>query len=276
MLDVQGSTITRSHAIQNVGVSGLDYPLTVDLGGDAFRAAAKWTLGVSLRADQRGAHMSRFVESVDALGGVDDNPVSISGMVEFAGRIRQTLEASRATCEVQFTWFRRVHAPVSRKSALNPHQVTWQVESSRDVEGAGAGNDRAVVTVQVPVKSLCPCSKAISDRGAHNQRSKITVSVRGSNQSVTRLPSVERIVAMIESHASSPVYPLLKRADEKYVTEHAYDNPGFVEDLVRAVAGSLEDLAEDFPGVEAFRVHVRNEESIHAHDCFAEITSKNW
>jgi len=263
MLDIQGSTITRSHAIQNVGVSGLDYPLTVDLGDDVFRTAAKWTLGVSLPADQRGAHMSRFVETVDSLG---DSPLSLAGMVAFAGRVRETLEAKRASCETRFTWFRRVYAPVSRKSALNPYTVTWHVESFED------GNSLVVVTVEVLVKSLCPCSKAISDRGAHNQRSRITISLRGSGQSVATMPSLDRTIAMVESHASSPVYPVLKRADEKFVTEHAYDNPGFVEDLVRAVAGSL----GDFPGVEAFRVHVRNEESIHAHDCFAEIRSEKW
>lgn len=207
--------------------------------------------------------MSRFVETVDSLG---DSPVSLSGMVAFTGRVRETLEARRASCETRFTWFRRVYAPVSRKSALNPYLVAWHVECVDD------GNSRATVTVEVPVKSLCPCSKAISDRGAHNQRSRITVSLRGSNQSVAMMPSLDRVIAMVESHASSPVYPVLKRADEKFVTEHAYDNPGFVEDLVRAVAGSL----GDFPGVEAFRVHVRNEESIHAHDCFAEINSEKW
>lgn len=263
MLDVQGSTITRSHAIQNVGVSGLEYPLTVDTGSSVFQAAGKWTLGVSLPPDQRGAHMSRFVENVDALGEV---PLSIDGMVAFTGRIRAALEATRASCEVGFTWFRRVQAPVTRKSAMNPYQVTWHVVSAQ------GGKSSATVTVEVPVKSLCPCSKAISERGAHNQRSKITVSVRGAGESAALMPKLDRMVAMVESHASSPVYPVLKRADEKYVTERAYDHPGFVEDLVRAVANAI----GDFPGVDAFRVHVRNEESIHAHDCFAEITSEGW
>lgn len=266
MIDVQGSTITRSHAIQNVGVSGLDYPITVELDGDVFRAAGKWTLGVSLSADQRGAHMSRFVETVDALG---DRPVSIVGMVEFVHLVRLKLEASRAKCGVEFTWFRRVYAPVSRKSALNPHQVTWQV----DCDGAPEdGKSKVVLTLKMPVKSLCPCSKAISDRGAHNQRSTVTVSVRSSAESASLMPPVEKLVQVVEAHASSPVYPILKRADEKFVTEHAYDHPGFVEDLVRSIAGSL----ASFDGIEAFKVHVLNQESIHAHDCFAEIASEFW
>jgi GTP cyclohydrolase I len=266
MIDVQGSTITRSHAIQNVGVSGLDYPITVDLGGDVFRAGGKWTLGVSLPADQRGAHMSRFLETVDALG---DRPVSIVGMVDFVHLVRRQLEASSARCEVEFTWFRRVYAPVSRKSALNPHQVTWQV----DCDGAPEdGTSKVVLTLKMPVKSLCPCSKAISDRGAHNQRSTVTVSLRASGESASLMPAVEKLVEVVESHASSPVYPILKRADEKFVTEHAYDNPGFVEDLVRGIAGSLANLT----GIEAFKVHVLNQESIHAHDCFAELASEFW
>lgn len=266
MIDVQGSTITRSHAIQNVGVSGLEYPINVELDGDVFRAAGKWTLGVSLSADQRGAHMSRFVETVDALG---DRPVSIVGMVEFVHLVRLKLEASRAKCGVEFTWFRRVYAPVSRKAALNPHQVTWQV----DCDGAPEdGKSKVVLTLKMPVKSLCPCSKAISDRGAHNQRSTVTVSVRSSAESASLMPPVEKLVQVVEAHASSPVYPILKRADEKFVTEHAYDHPGFVEDLVRSIAGSL----ARFDGIEAFKVHVLNQESIHAHDCFAEIASEFW
>ena len=279
MLDVQGSTITHSHAIQNVGVSGLEYPFTPDLGdGDAFRTSAVWSLGVSLSAEQRGAHMSRFVETVDTLG---DRPISISGMVDFVQNVRQTLEASRASCEVRFTWFRRVYAPVSRKSALNPHQITWRIDCDASGggdgggdggDGGGAAQSRAFVTVQLPVKSLCPCSKAISERGAHNQRSLVTVTIRSSADAASLMPSIEKMVAMVESHASSPVYPILKRADEKFVTELAYDNPGFVEDLIRSIAGSL----GGFTGVEAFKLHVRNQESIHAHDCFAEITSPYW
>ena len=266
MIDVQGSTITHSHAIQNVGVSGLDYPFTADLDGDVFRTGGKWKLGVSLSADQRGAHMSRFVEMVDSLG---DRSLSIVGMVEFVHLVRQKLEAHQARCEVEFTWFRRVYAPVSRKSALNPHRISWNVVCDGSLNGE---KGKVVMTLQMPIKSLCPCSKAISDRGAHNQRSLVTVSVRSSAASANRMPSVEKLVGMVESHASSPVYPILKRADEKFVTEHAYDHPGFVEDLVRGIAGSL----LDFAGAEAFHVHVLNQESIHAHDCFAEISSEFW
>ncbi|MEY4631913.1 MAG: hypothetical protein RIQ81_2033 [Pseudomonadota bacterium] len=265
MLDLQGSSITRPYAIQNVGVTGLQYPLTVGLHGQTFRTGALWSLGVSLPASQRGAHMSRFVECIDGLG---ERPVDLPGMVDFCRHVSGRLEAERTRCGVEFTWFRRVKAPVSGMESYNPHLIRWSVDWF-DSQAGGNSKPSVDLQVQVAVKALCPCSKAISDRGAHNQRSTVTVSLTAPASAAATIPSVERIVAMVESHASAPVYPLLKRADEKFVTERAYDNPVFVEDLVRAVAGSLSDM----PGVESFRVHVQNHESIHAHDCFAEITS---
>lgn len=267
MLDLQGSSITRPYAIQNVGVTGLQYPLTIGLHGETFRTGALWSLGVALPASQRGAHMSRFVECIDGLG---ERAVDLAGMVDFCRQVSGRLEAERTRCGVEFTWFRRVKAPVSGMESYNPHVIRWTVDWFDEKQPAARSAKPSVeLQVQVAVKALCPCSKAISDRGAHNQRSTVTVSLKVPASAASSVPPVERVVAMVESHASAPVFPLLKRADEKYVTERAYDNPVFVEDLVRAVASSL----ADFPGVESFRVHVQNHESIHAHDCFAEITS---
>ena len=270
MLDLQGSSISRPYAIQNVGVTGLQYPFTAEVQGSAFRAAGLWSLGVALPESQRGAHMSRFVECIDGLG---DRPVSMAGLVEFCKQVSGRLEAERTRCAVEFTWFRRVKAPVSGMQSYNPHRVRWSVDwfdegTARDVKAHEKPG--VELEVEVAVKALCPCSKAISDRGAHNQRSTVTVSLSAPAAAVSNVPALDRIVAMVESHASAPVYPLLKRADEKFVTERAYDHPVFVEDLVRAVADSLGDM----PGIGAWKVHVRNHESIHAHDCFAEINSK--
>jgi GTP cyclohydrolase FolE2 len=207
--------------------------------------------------------MSRFVECIDGLG---ERPISLAGLVGFCSQVASRLEAERTRCAVDFTWFRRVKAPVSGMESFNPHSVRWVANW---FEAGKFNTEKPCVELQVKVsvKALCPCSKVISDRGAHNQRSTVTVTVLSS--AATDLPELNLIVSMVESHASAPVYPLLKRADEKFVTERAYDHPVFVEDLVRAVANSLGDM----PGIESWKVHVRNHESIHAHDCFAEIHS---
>lgn len=275
MLDIQGSSITRSHAIQNVGVCDLNYPVSVDLGSDKpFTTSGLWTISVELKADQRGAHMSRFVEAIDAL---NEKTLDLAALVALGKEIRNNQAATYARCAVDFTWHRRVFAPVTGKASYNPHRIKWSVECRGDAHGM---DTEPVVTVSVDahVKSLCPCSKAISERGAHNQRSTVRVDLRFPASLINKMPNPDQIVAMMEKNASSPVYALLKREDEKFVTERAYDNPGFVEDLVRGIATSVEESLANLGSLSGvadigWRVRVVNHESIHAHDCFAEISS---
>lgn len=275
MLDVQGSSISRSHAIQNVGVCGLRYPVRIDPGhGRSFDADGLWKLSVGLRADQRGAHMSRLIEALEGLG---DRPVDPVTFADLGDQIRIRQSAATGCCEVGFTWFRKVFAPVSGKSSMNPHQINWCVESF-GAPDAKATESFLTIGVDARVKSLCPCSKAISERGAHNQRSTVEVQVRLPVSVVGLAPTADQIVNMMEKNASSPVYALLKREDEKFVTEQAYDNPAFVEDLVRGIATAVQESmapAMEHSGA-GWRVRVVNHESIHAHDCFAEISSTGW
>jgi MptA/FolE2 family GTP cyclohydrolase len=213
-------------------------------------------MSVALPASQRGTHMSRFVAGLEALtarGGAFD----LDGHYAFAEELTRALDAATAEITAEFTWFRTVKAPVSGLSARLDAEVAF---------GARTGAaPRKTLMVRVAAKSLCPCSKAISDRGAHNQRSDIKVTLELAP--AAPVPSLDKILTLVETSASSPVYPLLKREDEKHVTESAYDNPVFVEDLVRNVAAKLADL----PALAGFVVEAVNRESIHAHDCYARL-----
>lgn len=256
MIDVQSGSVAARFRIESVGVLGLSHPIRVKDAqtGETQTTAAQWRLGVALPADQRGTHMSRFVE---ALGSRAETPTGLDEFLEFTEALAKTLVADEATASASFAWFRSVAAPISGKSALLECQVTLAAT-------AGAVPTKTI-TVKVPAKALCPCSKAISDRGAHNQRSDITTSVTLTADAPA--PAFGKLIGLVETSASSPVYPLLKREDEKHVTEWAYDHPAFVEDIVRTVAGKLTDL----PGLVRFEVEAINRESIHAHDCYARI-----
>jgi GTP cyclohydrolase I len=238
-------------AIQRVGVKDVRYPLQVRVAGAVQSTAARWSLDVALPAERKGTHMSRFVAWLDGL----DVALDMSTLRERHAAMLQLLDATEGRIEAEFSFFLRKRAPVSGVSSLLDYQGRWVSQTRQGV---------TTVTMQVgvPVKSLCPCSKEISDYGAHNQRSLVTVQVEP-------LQPIEwhELVRFAEDSASSEIWPMLKRADEKWITERAYENPKFVEDLVRDVALRLDADAR----VGRYAVDVENFESIHNHSAYARI-----
>lgn len=259
MEDVQSSLDERNLPIQRVGVSDLRYPIVVlDRANSRQETVASFTLSVSLPHQFKGTHMSRFVEVLNEHRG----EITMHTLPDLLGDVRTRLAAESARVEVRFPYFLERSAPVTGATALTDYECRFTGE----VDGEESD---FILTVRVPVTSLCPCSKAISDYGAHNQRGYVTIDTRfGTRADGEReMVWIEEIVDIAEQSASSPVYPLLKRPDERHVTMRAYDNPVFVEDLVRNVAQRLQ--AEE--RICWFRVHAVNQESIHNHDAFAQI-----
>jgi len=252
--DTQSEPDARHLAIQRVGVKDLRYPLRVSVAGEALTTAATWTLDVALPAHRKGTHMSRFVAWLEGLAALE-HPLEAAGLAAQHARMLALLDAKEGRVEAAFTFFVRKRAPVSGLASLLDYEGRWVVETR-------AGAQTLWMEVAVPVKSLCPCSKEISDYGAHNQRSCVTLRV----QPLQALGWHE-LVRFAEESASSEIWPMLKRPDEKWITERAYDNPKFVEDLVRDVALRLEADAR----VGRYAVEVENFESIHNHSAFARI-----
>jgi GTP cyclohydrolase I len=252
--DTQSARDDRHLAIQRVGVKDVRYPLQVQVAGGAQRTAGRWTLDVALPAEQKGTHMSRFVAWLDELAQADVALDADKLRARHAEMLTR-LHASEGRIEAAFEFFLRKRAPVSGLSSLLDYQGKWIAETR-------AGVSTLWAEVAVPVKSLCPCSKEISDYGAHNQRSVVTIRVE-------LLQAIEwhELVRFAEDAASCEIWPMLKRADEKWVTERAYENPKFVEDLVRDVALSLNADAR----VGRYSVDVENFESIHNHSAYARI-----
>ncbi len=252
MVDVQGSPDGRKIAIQKVGIRGIRYPITVrDKNREKQETVATVSLSVSLPHHYRGTHMSRFVEVLDRF----KNEVSYHTLDLILMETKRMLEAEESQVEVAFPYFLRRRAPVSGMDSLMSYDC---------VISATYGKHLAISTrVDVPVHTLCPCSKEISRVSAHNQRGRISITVR-----MNRFIWIEDLIEIAESAASSPVYALLKREDEKYVTEHAYDNPRFVEDVVREVALRLDAL----PGLDSYTVEAENMESIHNHSAYAVVS----
>ena len=249
--DTQSEPDDRHLAIQRVGVKDVRYPLQLRIGKVVMPTVAQWDLDVALPADQKGTHMSRFVAWLDAL----DAPMDAAAMRAGLLRMLDALHATEGRIEARFPFFIRKRAPVSGVESLLEYQGKWIAESRGGVSSISA-------EVMVPVKSLCPCSKEISDYGAHNQRSHVTIRV-GLLDEISWL----ELVRFAEDSASSEIWPMLKRADEKWVTERAYENPKFVEDLVRDVALRLNADAR----IGRYSVDVENFESIHAHSAYARI-----
>jgi len=251
--DTQSAHDDRQLAIQRVGIRGVRYPLQLKIEGAVLPTVAEWALDVALPAEQKGTHMSRFVAWLDAIG----EPLDGAVLRRESGRMLELLHAAQGRVEASFPFFLRKRAPVSGVESLLEYQGRWIVEAA-SAQGATTLWAEAVV----PVKSLCPCSKEISDYGAHNQRSHVTIRI----EALADITWSE-LVRFAEDSASSEIWPMLKRADEKWVTERAYENPKFVEDLVRDVALRL---AAD-PRVGRYVVEVENFESIHNHSAFARI-----
>ncbi|MGA0612009.1 GTP cyclohydrolase FolE2 [Caldimonas sp. KR1-144] len=252
--DTQSERDERHLAIQRVGVRELRYPINLRIDGQVVGTVGSWSLDVALPAEQKGTHMSRFVAWLDALsqrGAAFD----LATLRESFDAMLDKLHATEGRVEARFPFFLRKHAPVSGVSSLLDYQGAWIAERR-------AGVTTIWCEVLVPVKSLCPCSKEISDYGAHNQRSHVTIRAELKAEI-----GFAELVKIAEGAASSEIWGLLKRPDEKWITERAYENPKFVEDLVRDVALGLN--AE--PRVGRYRATVENFESIHNHSAFAVI-----
>ncbi len=249
--DTQSERDERRLAIQRVGVKAVRYPLQVSVGRAVQPTVGLWSLDVALPAEEKGTHMSRFVAWLDAL----DKPLDATSLRTEMAVMLDKLHASEGRIEAEFPFFIRKRAPVTGVQSLLEYQGRWIAE-------ARGGATTVWAEAVVPVKSLCPCSKEISDYGAHNQRSHVTIRVE-----LLEDIGWTELVRFAEDSASSEIWPMLKRADEKWVTERAYENPKFVEDLVRDVALRLNTDAR----VGRYSVDVENFESIHAHSAFARI-----
>ena len=252
--DTQSARDERHLAIQRVGVKDLRYPLQITVAGAAQSTTALWTLDVALPAEQKGTHMSRFVAWLNDIAALDA-PLDATALRASHAAMLDKLGAQEGRTEAVFSFFLRKRAPVSGVQSLLDYQGRWIAHTQ-------AGATVVWAEVAVPVKSLCPCSKEISDYGAHNQRSLVTIRA----EVLQSLPW-EQLVRFAEAAASSEIWALLKRPDEKWVTERAYENPKFVEDLVRDVALALNADAR----VGRYSVDVENFESIHNHSAFARI-----
>jgi GTP cyclohydrolase I len=250
--DVQSSEDTRRLAIDKVGIKAIRHPVRVaDKDGGVQHTIATFNMYVELPHNFKGTHMSRFVEILNA----HEREISVESFETMLREMVQRLEAESGHIEMVFPYFIDKAAPVSGVRSLMDYEVSFTGEISD-------GRYSLVMKVVIPVTSLCPCSKGISDYGAHNQRSHVTISAR-TNSHVW----IEELVRVAEEQASCELYGLLKRPDEKFVTERAYDNPKFVEDMVRDVATAL----NADPRIDTYVVESENFESIHNHSAYALI-----
>lgn len=258
MQDVQNRNDLRGIDIQKVGVKGLELPLTVqrkDAEDITIYSAA--TVGVSLPAHYKGTHMSRFVEVLNEWRSKKMLGVDIKGCLE---AVVEKLNAKSGYLKFDFKYFIDKKSPVTSISA--PMCYDCAFEGVLDNYGEDNEEYRFYLEVKVPVTTLCPCSKEISDYGAHNQRALVSVKITYPEDEHIWL---EDLISDIENCASSPLYPLLKREDEKYVTEHAYNNPKFVEDVLRDVVLMLRKNEI----IDSFEVECESMESIHNHSAWA-------
>ncbi len=252
MADVQGSRDTRQIPIDKVGIKDIRHPVVIkDRTGKEQHTVATFNMYVSLPQHFKGTHMSRFVRILNQ----HDFEITVDTFKTMLGEMVEILEAESGHIEMSFPFFVNKKAPVSGIESLIDYEVTFIGEIS-------SGKPSMNVKVLVPATSLCPCSKEISEYGAHNQRSHITVNAKPAG-----FLWIEDIIDIVEQEASCELFGLLKRPDEKYVTERAYDNPKFVEDLVRDVANRLNDDER----ILSYILEAENFESIHNHSAYAMI-----
>ncbi len=250
MEDVQNSPALVPMNIDKVGVQNIQIPLLVrDREKGRQHTVATVDMGVELPSAFKGTHMSRFVEALEDWG----EELDYASLKRLLENVKMRLEAKSAYIHFKFPYFIRKKAPVSSDSGI----MTYQCKLTGEMIG---NKPEFLLEVEVPVMSVCPCSKAISKEGAHSQRALVRMAVR-----MKSFFWIEELVDMAEKAGSSPVYTLLKRKDEKYVTEHAFANPAFVEDIVRATA----QLLAKHEQVSWYRVEVQSMESIHNHDAYA-------
>ncbi len=247
--DIQGEPDFRRIDIGKVGVKDIRYPIVVlDKKNKIQHTIASINMYVDLPHQFKGTHMSRFIEILNE----HRREITIRKFPEILREMKRRFSASTAHLEVEFPYFMEKSAPVSKSKSLMEYRCRYA--------GSLSTAHDFVLEVMVPVSTLCPCSKEISDRGAHNQRGMVKVGVRFAG-----FVWIEDIIKTVENSSSSPVYSLLKRVDEKYVTEKSYDNPMFVEDVVREVAVNLGRMKK----IKWFRVEAENWESIHNHSAYA-------
>ena len=257
MKDIQNASDDRNIPIQKVGIRGLRYPVVVmDRRCKSQHTVATISMFVDLPHNFKGTHMSRFVEIMNHCRG----KISVHEIEAILKTMLERFDSETAHLEIRFPYFVEKHAPVSGTASLMDYECGFL--ASATTRGGEMQVD-LILETRVPVTTLCPCSKEISDYGAHNQRSIIALQVRSH-----KLVWLEDMIELAESAASAPLYPLLKREDEKAVTELAYDNPRFAEDIVRGVASHLEQDER----IQWYQVETENLESIHNHSAYALVT----
>ena len=252
--DVQSRRDDRNIPIDKVGVKGLRYPIVLlDKHKNRQHTIANVNMYVLLPSDFKGTHMSRFVEVLNE----NRDCINIKMVGKILMELRKRLNAKKSYIELEFPYFVEKEAPVTRIKSLMDYDC--KVEASGDDKN----NELITLTISVPITSLCPCSKEISKYGAHNQRGIVKISAQ-----LKEFVWIEELIEVVESSASCDIYALLKRPDEKFVTEKAYDNPMFVEDIARNVTLKLQEDKR----IKHFSVEVENFESIHNHNAYAFIS----
>lgn len=254
--DIQNQKDIRQIPIDKVGVKNLKYPIAVkDKDNELQHTIATIAMTVDLPKEFKGTHMSRFVEILQC----KDREIHVDSIDTILVEMQKRLKSKVSHIEIEFPYFKEKKAPSTGKPSLIDYVAKFHAVRNNNKKDF-------VLTVKVPVTTLCPCSKNISKYGAHNQRGEVTVSVRFQNT-----VWIEDIISVAESSASSELYSLLKREDEKFVTERAYENPVFVEDLVRNIVVKLKENKN----IIWYSVEAENFESIHNHNAYAHIESHN-
>lgn len=254
MKDIQNHKDDRNIDIDRVGVKGIRYPITVlDKNMGKQQTVGKISMYVNLPRQYKGTHMSRFVEVLNE----HSRRISLQNFSEILEEVKDRLNAESAHMEVTFPYFIKKEAPVTGSEGLLEYECTFTGSLNNGID--------LITTIQVPISTLCPCSKEISDFGAHNQRGVVTLQVR-----FKKFVWIEDLIRLVEESASSDVYSVLKREDEKYVTERAYNNPMFVEDIVREIAKKLDRDSN----ITWFAVESENFESIHNHNAYAFVEKR--
>lgn len=248
MKDVQSELDNRGIYLHGVGVSDLEYPIIFN----GNHTIGNFTLLVDLDENVRGTHMSRFVEVLNRFY----NDLSEERLLEMSRELRKVLEAKKSYIKVSFPYFSLRKAPITKMESYTKCDITYEII-----------NEEVRLYLAIPIITLCPCSKAISNYGAHNQRALVEIGLK-LNQDI----AIEEIANYVEKSSSGMVFSLLKREDEKYVTEHMYDNPHFVEDVVR----DLSIFLENDKRIDGYKVKVVSYESIHSHNAFSEREGKSW
>ncbi|MBL7176768.1 MAG: GTP cyclohydrolase I FolE2 [Desulfobacteraceae bacterium] len=251
MKDIQNHKDDRNIDIDQVGVKGIRYPITVlDKNMGEQQTVAEISMYVNLPRYYKGTHMSRFVEILNE----HSRRISLQNFSEILEEMKKRLNAESAHMEITFPYFINKTAPVTGSEGLMEYKCTYKGSLNKKTD--------LVIIIHVPISTLCPCSKEISDFGAHNQRGEVRLQVR-----FKKFIWIENLISLVEESASSDIYSVLKREDEKYVTEKAYNNPMFVEDIVRDIAQKL----NNDPNITWFAVESENLESIHNHNAYAYV-----